>query len=214
VLVDDPSPYVRRSVANHLNDITKDHPDISLDVAQRWLTCGDGAAWAVHHGLRSLVKRGDVRALGLLGVRANTEVGLADFVLDRSTIRIGDSVTFTFTLVVPPGSEPADCIIDYRVHFAGVRGTKAPKVFKLTRRRVESGRPLNISRRHRFEHVSIRRILPGLHQIDLQVNGNILGSVSLEIVDPSHPIANRTSSDRDPFEATLRLERTSATLDY
>lgn len=181
-LVEDRSPYVRRSVANHLNDISKDHPDVALDLAESWLAHGDDAAWVVRHGLRSLVKRGDARALGLLGASTATAFELVDLVLDRDRIAIGEAVTFSFTLALPPESDgPSDAIIDYRVHYAGARGTKAPKVFKLARRRLEPGRPVTLSRRHMFEHVSIRTIHPGPHAIDIQVNGVVLGTASLSV---------------------------------
>lgn len=184
-LVDDPSLYVRRSVANHLNDITKDHPGVALDLAEFWRARGDRARWVVRHGLRSLVKRGDARALSLLGVSTDTKVELVEFVLDRDRLAIGDACTFTFTVALPPGHETTECIIDYRIQYAGVRGVKAPKVFKLTRRSLEPGQPLTIRRRHAFEHASIRRIHPGPHQIDIQVNGIVLGSTSVDVVDPA-----------------------------
>jgi 3-methyladenine DNA glycosylase AlkC len=186
-LVDDPSPYVRRSVANHLNDITKDHPALALDLAAQWVTRGDGPTWVVRHGLRSLVKRGDARALGLLGIDTTSTFELVDLVLDQERIAIGDAVSFTFTLVLPAGSEgPRDAIIDYRIHYAGARGTKAPKVFKLTRRTLEPGRSVTIIRRHRFEHVSIRPIHPGRHTIDIQVNGVVLGSAAVDVDGGDH----------------------------
>ena len=182
-LVDDPSAYVRRSVANHLNDISKDHSDLALDVATAWLPRGEGARWVVHHGLRSLVKRGDPRALSLVGASTAGTVELIELTVDRREVAIGDTVTFTFTLRIADGSEPCDAVIDYRVHYAGARGSKAPKVFKLTRRRLEPGRPVTISRRHTFEHVSIRRIRPGAHRIEVQVNGAVLGGVDIDVVD-------------------------------
>jgi 3-methyladenine DNA glycosylase AlkC len=184
VLVDDPSPYVRRSVANHLNDITKDHPDVALDLACRWLPLGDGPAWVVRHGLRSLVKRGDPAALELLGVATTADVRLVGLSLDRPTLPIGDAVTFTVELeLADTEAGPADAVVDYRVHYVGARGVKAPKVFKLTRRRLVPGERVTITRRHRFEHVSIRRILPGPHTVDLQVNGRVLGAATVEVVD-------------------------------
>lgn len=184
-LVEDASPYVRRSVANHLNDITKDHPDTALDLAERWLTLGNGATWVVRHGLRTLVKRGDVRALALLGVDTGSKVEVVDLWLDRTAVAIGDAVTFTVTLMLDPGSETAtDVIVDYRIHYAGARGVKVPKVFKLTRRHLEPGQPATISRRHVFEHVSVRRIHPGSHQLDVQVNGSVLGSASFNVIAP------------------------------
>ncbi len=179
-LVDDPSASVRRSVANHLNDISKDHPDLAVDLAGRWRHRGDGTAWVIRHGLRTLVKRGDPNALDLLGVRPDADVRLRDLTVDRDRIRIGDTIALTFTLELAAGP-PADAVIDYRVHYAGVRGAKAPKVFKLTRRHLESGEPVTLTRRHRFDHVSIRRIHPGTHTIDVQVNGRVLGSVSFDV---------------------------------
>jgi 3-methyladenine DNA glycosylase AlkC len=74
-LADDASAYVRRSVANHLNDISKDHPALALDLARRWLS-RDGAAWTARHGIRTLIKRGDPRALELAGVTIDAEIRL------------------------------------------------------------------------------------------------------------------------------------------
>jgi 3-methyladenine DNA glycosylase AlkC len=182
-LVDDPSPYVRRSVANHLNDISKDHPGIALDLARTWQPQGDGAAWVASHGLRTLVKRGDRGALAILGITADADIRLAALTLDTGTVTIGDAVSFTMTLVLDdPGR--ADAVIDYRVHYAGANGPRRPKVFKLTRRRLVAGEPVTVTRRHPFAPISIRRIHPGRHTIDIQVNGRILGSVDLDVVDP------------------------------
>ena len=183
LLADDPSPYVRRSVANHLNDISKDHADVALELAARWRDRSDAAAWVTRHGLRTLVKRGDPRALALVGADTGTEVRLGELAVDRRRIAIGDAVTIDVTLLLPDGSPACEAVIDYRVHYVGARGVKAPKVFKLTRRRLEPGHPVTISRRHRFEHVSIRRIHPGRHRIDVQVNGVVLGSVDVEVVE-------------------------------
>jgi hypothetical protein len=167
-LVDDPSDYVRRSVANHLNDISKDHPDLAVDLARRWRPRGDGAAWAVRHGLRTLIKRGDPNALEVLGVTPGANIRLIALAADRDSVSIGGTVTFTVTVELDDG-EAAEAVIDYRVHYVGANGLRQPKVFKLTRRRLQPGRPVTVTRSHRFEHVSIRRILPGRHTIDIDV---------------------------------------------
>ncbi len=182
-LVSDQSAYVRRSVANHLNDISKDHPDLAVELATRWMARGDGAAWAVRHGLRTLVKRGDPGALQALGIARDADIQLVDLSVDPNRIAIGDSVAFTITIALVGKSEPVEAVIDYSVHYVGARGIKAPKVFKLTRRRLEAGEPVKITRRHRFEHVSIRRIVPGTHTIDVQVNGRVLGSAAVEVTE-------------------------------
>ena len=183
-LVEDPSAYVRRSVANHLNDISKDHAEIALDLADRWVDRGDAGAWVVRHGLRTLIKRGDRGALGLIGADTHPPVELVELSIDRGRVSIGDSVTFSFTVRVPDDSAACDAVIDYRVHYAGARATKAPRVFKLTRRRLEPARPVTITRAHSFEHVSIRRIHPGPHRIDVQINGTVLGAVDFDVVPP------------------------------
>ncbi|HVF76050.1 MAG TPA: hypothetical protein VM938_13500 [Acidimicrobiales bacterium] len=181
-LADDPSPYVRRSVANHLNDIAKDHPDLALELAEQWSDRSANAAWTARHGLRTLVKRGDPRALRLLGASVDEDVRLVAFEPDHPRIRVGDTVTLTFTLSLDrTDGEPVDAVVDYRVHYVGARGAKAPKVFKLTRRTLVPGEPLTITRRHRFDDVSIRHIHPGRHQIDVQVNGRVLGSTSVDV---------------------------------
>jgi 3-methyladenine DNA glycosylase AlkC len=183
-LVDDPSPYVRRSVANHLNDISKDHPDLALDLARKWQPQGDGATWVVCHGLRTLVKRGDPDALQILGITPHADIRLTALTLDIDTVTIGDTVTFTMTLALDDPSE-ADAVIDYRVHYAGANGPRRPKEFKLTRRRLVAGEPVTVTRQHRFTHVSIRRIHPGPHTIDIQVNGRILATTDLHVVEPT-----------------------------
>lgn len=180
-LVDDPSAYVRRSVANHLNDIAKDHPDVALSLARRWQPLGDGPAWVARHGLRTLVKRGDREALVLLGAAPDADVRLTGLVVDREAIAIGDEVTFTFTLELV-GDAEAVVVIDYRVHYVGADGRARPRVFKLTRRRLAPGVPVTVARRHRFAHVSIRQIRPGRHTVDVQVNGRVLGSAEVEVV--------------------------------
>jgi len=181
-LVDDPSSYVRRSVANHLNDIAHDHPDLAIELARRWLPRGDRAAWAVRHGLRTLVKQGDPRALELLGVDPDADIRLTALTVDRATVPIGEAVTFTLAVELH-GTTAADAVVDYRIHYVGADGRRRPKVFKLARRRLLPGQPATISRGHRFEHVSIRRIRPGKHTIDVQVNGRVLGAVEVEVVE-------------------------------
>jgi 3-methyladenine DNA glycosylase AlkC len=181
-LVTDQSAYVRRSVANHLNDISKDHPDIALDLARQWLPRGEGAAWVVRHGLRTLVKRGDAMALDLLGAAPDATIRLTDLRVDRDRLAIGEAVEFRFTLELE-GASPVDAVIDYRIGYVGADGVRRPKVFKLTRRRLEPAQTTTIARQHRFAHVSIRRIRPGRHTIDVQVNGRVLGSTYVDVDD-------------------------------
>ena len=57
-LKDDQSLYVRRSVANHLGDIGKHHPQLACKTAEQWLhdSPGKERLWVIRHSLRYLVK--------------------------------------------------------------------------------------------------------------------------------------------------------------
>ena len=181
-LYDDPSAYVRRSVANHLNDIAKDHPALAVRIAERWLReGGEGAAWVVRHGLRSLVKGGDPAALRLLGYDADAAVRLQGLTVSPERVAIGGEVEVSFALLAD-GDVPV--VVDYVVHHAGARGTRSPKVFKLTSRTLRAGVPAHVTRRHRFREVSVRRLYPGPHRIEVQVNGRVLGGATVDLLSP------------------------------
>jgi 3-methyladenine DNA glycosylase AlkC len=65
-LKDDEDLYVRRSVANHIGDIAKDHPLLAFEICERWL---DGASserkWMIRHAVRHPAKKGVKAALDL-----------------------------------------------------------------------------------------------------------------------------------------------------
>jgi len=178
-LFDDPSEYVRRSVANHLNDLSKDHRELAIELASRWQEQASHGEFVVRHGLRTLIKRGDPDALSIMGFEYDNTVELVSFALDSASITIGESATFTAVL---SSTEPTRVAIDYLVHYQGAKGPKAPKVFKLTTRTVEPDSPETVVRKHAFKDVSIRKIHPGPHRIEVQVNGRVLAGADLEVV--------------------------------
>ncbi len=176
LLFDDPSKYVRQSVANHLNDISKDHPQLAVDIASRWLDASTHGDRVVRHGLRSLIKKGDPAALTLMGFDPNVEVTLESLTVEPPRIAIGEVVTLEAELTV---GITTGVVIDYVVHYQGVKKAKAGKVFKLGTRTIEPGKLCAVRKQHRFNHVSIRRIHPGPHRIEIQVNGTVLGGADV-----------------------------------
>ncbi len=176
-LRDDASEYVRRSVANHLNDIAKDHPELALAVASRWRAEGGAHTDAVlRRALRTLVKAGESRALALLGFRG--AVRLVTLAIGPTRVPIGGTVTIT---AVVTADEPLRAAIDYAVHHAGARGRRAPKVFKWTARDLVPGVEQRLERRHAFREVSIRRIYPGPHRVEVITNGVVLGGAEIDV---------------------------------
>lgn len=112
-------------------------------------------------------------------MRTDADIRLTALRVEPTIVVRGDAATITITL---ESVGDLDAIIDYRVHHVGANGMRQPKVFKLTRRRLAEGEPLTIHRRHNFRDVSVRRIHPGRHTIDIQVNGRILGSADVDVV--------------------------------
>jgi 3-methyladenine DNA glycosylase AlkC len=175
-LRDDPAEYVRRSVANHLGDIAKDHPDLALATAQRWTDeGGDHVHEVVRHGLRTLVKAGDPTALALLGYDADAAVVLRGFTVEPARIPIGGTVQVCVDLAAD-GSEPIPVVVEYVVTFLGPRGPRKPKAFRLAERVLAPGEEVRLQRRHRFDHASIRTLHPGTQPVTVQVNGRALGT--------------------------------------
>jgi 3-methyladenine DNA glycosylase AlkC len=183
VLKDDPVAYVRKSVANNLNDIAKDHPALVLATLTAWSEQASAERrWIIRHALRTLVKQGDVTALRLLGAE-RAAVELARLTIEPSVVRLGEAISFSCTLQ-STSSDPQDLIVDYIVHFAGTRGAKRPKVFKLTTVRLEPAATASFSKRFSFKPVTIRRYYPGRYRIEIQVNGSVLGGADFELVSP------------------------------
>ena len=179
-LKDDPSPYVRKSVANNLNDIAKDHPELVLATLARWQQgASDERRWIIRHALRTLVKQGHPEALRLLGAGA-PEVELVALEVTPASLRIGETLTIAVTLR-STAATAQQLVVDYVLHLPGARGAARAKVFKLRSQILPAGETLRFAKRHSFAPVSVRRIYPGVHRIAVQVNGVVLGEVEVEV---------------------------------
>jgi 3-methyladenine DNA glycosylase AlkC len=166
----DPSPMVRRSVANNLNDIARDHPAFVLDLARRWH--GESAATdaLLKHACRTLLKRGDAGALRLFGHDHDVKASVTEFRLAAARLPIGGTLAFAFTVALAQ-ARPAKLRLEYAVDFVKASGSTSRKVFKLGEREFEAGERVRVERRHRFTNFSTRRHYPGPHRIAIVVNG-------------------------------------------
>jgi 3-methyladenine DNA glycosylase AlkC len=166
----DDSEYVRRSVANHLNDLSRVRPELAVGTAAAWLAAPDRhTPKLVRHGLRTLLKQGHPGALALLGFAPAT-VEVVGPVTTPAEVPYGGEVTFTAT-VVNTGDTPATLAIDYVVHHRKANGTQTGKTFKLTTVTLAPGERFAVERRHSFREITTRRYHPGAHAVELQVNG-------------------------------------------
>lgn len=141
LLKDDPELYVRRSVANNLNDIGKDHPDLLVKTARRWMkNAGEERQWLIRHGLRSALKRGETAALELLGFGATASAAIQKVAITPKRARGGDTLTITFDLT-NTGARRQALLVDFRIHFVKANGKASPKVFKLKTVELAPGKP-------------------------------------------------------------------------
>ncbi|OII66722.1 DNA alkylation repair protein [Streptomyces sp. CC77] len=168
----DPSEYVRKSVANNLNDISKDHPQVALDTALRWLeeSPTPETRWIVKHGLRTLVKKGDQQALALLGATGGEHVLVPRLRIAPDEVTVGDTVVITFD-IENTDDRPHSIAVDYVVHHVRKNGRSIPKVFKLTTLELGPGEKRTLEKSHPIREVQTRKYYPGEHAVDIQVNG-------------------------------------------
>jgi 3-methyladenine DNA glycosylase AlkC len=182
LLKDDPELYVRRSVANNLNDIGKDNPAALVETCRRWL---EGASaerlWLVRHALRSAVKRGDPEALAVLGYGTDPAVAIRDVRIEPAVARIGGAVTVGVELANEDAGTQR-LLVDLRVHFVKASGKTSPKVFKLKELELEAGGSARLAKSISLAQHTTRTHYPGRHRVELLVNGRAREAGAFEVV--------------------------------
>lgn len=176
----DPSEYVRRSVANNFNDISRDHPGLVLDICEDWHGTSAQTDRLIKHALRTLLKRGHTRALCLHGFEDPAGVEVTGLTMRPARIRIGQRGAFSFSLRVPSG--PARRLrLEYVVHFLKKNGSLSPKVFQLREAEFSSGRH-GFEKEHAFADLTTRRHHRGEHLLAVHVNGRELARTTFRLV--------------------------------
>lgn len=170
-LKDDSALYVRRSVANNLNDIGKDHPKLLVATTAQWMR--DASAerrWIVQHALRSSVKKGDAAALKVLGFGGSATLEVVEQSIVPARPVMGSKVLIALTL--KNGTKRAQrAVADLIVHFVKSNGTTAPKVFKLAILELTPGASQAVRKTVSLADLTTRKHYTGKHRVELQVNG-------------------------------------------
>ena len=181
LLKDDPELYVRRSVANNLNDIGKDHPSILVETSRRWmLDATEERRRLVRHALRSAIKRADPDALGVVGYGRGAKVSVDNATISPRRAAIGGEVTLRFA-ITNAASRRQRVLVDFRVHFVKANGESRPKVFKLKELDLGPGESVELNKAVCLLQRTTRTHHPGRHEVDLVLNGTIhhLGAFEL-----------------------------------
>lgn len=169
-LRDDPEPYVRRSVANHLNDISKDHPALAARLAGAWMVgAGKDRRALLAHACRGLIKRGDPVALAVFG-RGRPEIAEAVPELSVRELAMGDRLEMA-VMLRSSSDAPQELTVDYVLHFRKANGKLAPKVFKGVALTLGPGEERRLRLGHVFREVTTRRHYPGEQALSLRING-------------------------------------------
>lgn len=184
-LRDDPSDYVRRSVANHLNDIAKDHPGLLTEVVQSWYASGGAERQRMlRHACRTLIKKGDPQILAALGYTSakvvREKIQLENFALANSRPRVGEALAMNITLR-STHRKPQTLVVDYAIYFRRANGELTAKIFKWKNCQVAPGQRLELKKNHSLKKITTRTYYPGLHKVALQINGALMQTLEFEL---------------------------------
>lgn len=180
-LREDPALYVRKSVANHLNDVAKDHPEHMLDVLAAWTTAHPHTAWIAKHACRNLIKQGQPRALALFAFEQDAQVELAAFLLGPERVKLGERIEFSFDLSSLVDRDQK-LVVDYRIHYRKADGRTSAKVFKLKEFVLPQRGSVSITKRQRMQDFSTRKHHAGEHRVEILVNGAVHASANFQLI--------------------------------
>lgn len=176
----DPSETVRRSVANHLNDVTKTHPELVVETLGAWMGEPETDRRMVAHALRTLVKRGEPTALAVLGFTTEPQVAVDRFAVAPATVEMGAHITLAADLR-SLAAEPQRLVVDFVVHHVNASGATSPKVFKWTTVDLGPGEHRSLTKRRLIQQASTRTYRAGTHVVELQVGGRIVASTAFDV---------------------------------
>jgi 3-methyladenine DNA glycosylase AlkC len=170
--------YVRKSIANHLNDISKHHPDLVVETLKGWVKTApkrhqDKIQWIKKQALRTLIKKGHPKALSLMGVADKTEVKISQLKLSKDKFKLGETLEFEFVLE-STCAKLQKMIVDYGIGFLKSNGSISTKMFKLKTVDLAPHEKLLVKKRHSLKAITTTTFYSGEHELVLQVNGKIL----------------------------------------
>jgi len=174
----DPSQYVRKSVANNLNDISKTRPDIVIKTAIDWYGKNEHTNWIVKHGCRTLLKKGNREILALFGLGDTINIDVDGFKLDTTKVLIGKDINFSFNI---SAKEASKARLEYGIDYVKANGKRSRKLFKLSEVSLKPNEKKTYNRKHSFEDLSTRKHHKGIHSITLIVNGAEHGTLDFEL---------------------------------
>ena len=165
----DESLFVRKSVANNLNDIAKDHPDIVAEVVKSWKGFSADTDWIIRHGCRTLLKKAHPSTYTLFNLNASPDCKVEGLKLLPQQLKIGDRLRFSFQLKT--GNEPSRLRLEYAVYYQKAAGKQSRKIFQLTEKIFSASETVLFEKEQRIQDFTTRKHYPGKHKLAIVVNG-------------------------------------------
>ena len=176
----DPSAYVRKSVANNINDISKTHPDLIAKLSNDWYGKNELTDWIVKHGCRTLLKKGNRDVLGIFGFHDVSSISVSDFKISTKKVPFGGEMTFSFTV---EAKEATKIRLEYGIDYMKANGKHNRKIFQISEIAFKANQMKTYEKKHSFEELSTRKHYPGLHKITLIVNGVEQGTLEFVLLN-------------------------------
>ena len=179
LLNNDSSRYVQKSVANLMNDLSKTQPQWVLCEIDKWDLMQSNRFWIARHALRTLLKKGDVEALSILGYPKPSHIKLQNFSLNEK-VQLGNKIPFSFTL---QSQQQLGLVrLEYAISFLRKKNTAYRKVFKISESSIQA-KQKSWNSHHDFKKINTRNYYPGIHVLEVMVNGQVLKTSEFTLID-------------------------------
>jgi len=175
----DSSLFVRKSVANNLNDISKTHPELVAKWAADRYGQNEHTDWIIKHGCRTLLKKANSDVLAIFGFNNATTIDVDDFTLNAASVSIGKSLTFSFAVCAKEASKVR---LEYGIDFVKSNGKRNRKIFQISEVNLKTNENKYYTKNHSFADLSTRTHYPGTHALTLIVNGAERGTLEFEVL--------------------------------
>ncbi len=176
----DPDEIVRRSVANNLNDISKDHPALALGIARRWLGQHPDTDRLVRHALRGLLKKGHADALAQFGFDQGVSGIAVEHLNVSPAVPVGGTLDFSFS-VKNTSDTDRQIRLEYGIDYRTGSGKTSVKVFKIKEMILGAGQSDAVRKHQRFTDFTTRKHYPGAHRLRVLVNGKEMAETAFEV---------------------------------
>lgn len=176
----DKDVWVRKSVANNLNDISKDNPELAVAIYKQWLGNNKETDWIVKHASRTLLKQGNAEVMSLFGFEKDKNVQLNNLVINTPKVKMGKELSFSFD-VLNKSKQSKLIRLEYGMYYVRANGTHSKKVFKISEREYQPGSSITVTRKQSFKAITTRVYYPGLHKVSVIINGHEMGMAEFEL---------------------------------